>query len=99
MTSPFVPADAQQVLDHHESAGHQGQRQQQLVEQSNAEAKRRFDVEAEIGAGGMGRVFRAVDRETGERVALKVVRRDALGDARAHGRFLRGHAGFCAGSG
>ena len=33
----------------------------------------RFDVEEEIGAGGMGQIFRARDRETGETVALKVV--------------------------
>src|SRR5262245_20553669 len=34
----------------------------------------RFEIEAEAGVGGMGTVYRALDRETGERVALKVLR-------------------------
>ena len=33
----------------------------------------RFEIEAEAGAGGMGVVYRARDRETGERVALKIM--------------------------
>lgn len=36
----------------------------------------RFDVEALVGAGGMGRVHRARDRHTGDPVALKVLLRD-----------------------
>jgi serine/threonine protein kinase len=32
----------------------------------------RFTIEAEAGAGGMGRVYRALDRVGGEVVALKV---------------------------
>ena len=31
----------------------------------------RFELGAVVGAGAFGRVFRAVDRETGEQVALK----------------------------
>lgn len=46
----------------------------------------RFDVEAFAGAGGMGDVFRARDRLTGARVALKVPR---SGGARERERFLR----------
>jgi tetratricopeptide (TPR) repeat protein len=43
----------------------------------------RFALEREIGAGGMGRVFRAQDRERAEPVALKVMlERDAEGVAR-----------------
>ncbi len=34
----------------------------------------RFQIEREAGAGGMGTIFRAVDRETGRPVALKRVR-------------------------
>ena len=34
----------------------------------------RFEIEAEAGTGGMGTVYRARDRATGGRVALKVVR-------------------------
>ena len=33
----------------------------------------RFEIEREIGAGGMGRVFRARDRVSGEAVAIKVL--------------------------
>ncbi|MCC7537077.1 MAG: protein kinase [Deltaproteobacteria bacterium] len=46
----------------------------------------RFDVEHEAGAGGMGIVYRARDRETNERVALKVLRVDSVDGA---ARFLR----------
>jgi tetratricopeptide (TPR) repeat protein len=35
---------------------------------------RRFVVEREAGVGGMGRVFRAVDQDSGRTVALKVLR-------------------------
>lgn len=41
----------------------------------------RFDVEHEIGHGGMGTVFRARDREDGRVVALKVLRRGTSGDS------------------
>jgi serine/threonine protein kinase len=34
----------------------------------------RYEVLREIGSGGMGRVFQARDRETGEVLALKVLR-------------------------
>jgi serine/threonine protein kinase len=35
----------------------------------------RFEVEREVGTGGMGTVFRAIDRETGAAVALKVLQK------------------------
>jgi serine/threonine protein kinase len=35
----------------------------------------RFEVEREVGTGGMGTVFRAIDRETGAPVALKVLQK------------------------
>ncbi|HVY49794.1 MAG TPA: serine/threonine-protein kinase, partial [Minicystis sp.] len=44
----------------------------------------RFEIEAEAGAGGVGIVYRALDRATGERVALKLL----LGGDRS-GRFSR----------
>ncbi|MFW5748851.1 MAG: serine/threonine-protein kinase PknK [Chloroflexota bacterium] len=40
---------------------------------------RRYALEAVIGQGGMGSVYRALDRLTGNRVALKRVQRDAAG--------------------
>ena len=46
----------------------------------------RFEIEQRIGAGGMGQIFRARDRETGEPVAVKII-----SDVRAHraARFAR----------
>jgi hypothetical protein len=41
----------------------------------------RFRIEAEAGAGGMGVVYRARDRESGELVALKVLAQEAVVDA------------------
>lgn len=38
----------------------------------NAVIDDRFELEAEVGSGGMGTVYRARDRATGERVALKL---------------------------
>jgi eukaryotic-like serine/threonine-protein kinase len=40
----------------------------------------RYGLEASIGRGGMGEVFSASNLETGDRVAIKVVTRSALGD-------------------
>jgi serine/threonine protein kinase len=43
----------------------------------------RFELEERVGAGGMGEVYRALDRSSGERVAVKVLLdRNALGDRR-----------------
>ena len=36
----------------------------------------RFEIERELGRGGMGRVLRVFDRELGRRVAMKQLRRD-----------------------
>ncbi|HSK03420.1 MAG TPA: protein kinase [Kofleriaceae bacterium] len=46
----------------------------------------RFEIEHQIGAGGMGKVFRARDRQTGEPVAVKII-----SDRREHraARFAR----------
>ena len=47
----------------------------------------RFDLLAEIGRGGMGIVYRARDRETGEIVAVKILRPEIAGDVAALERF------------
>jgi len=46
----------------------------------------RFEIEQRVGAGGMGQIFRARDRETGEPVAVKII-----SDMREHraARFAR----------
>ncbi|WP_437964194.1 protein kinase [Sorangium sp. So ce260] len=46
----------------------------------------RFELAEVAGSGGMGTVYRAVDRASGEIVAVKLLRRV---DARAEARFLR----------
>lgn len=50
---------------------------------------RRFDVEEKIGSGGMSTVFRARDRETRRKVALKVLRRGGMSDAERFDREAR----------
>ena len=40
-----------------------------------------YDVLEEIGRGGMGIVYRARHRESGQQVALKVIRKEKLGSA------------------
>jgi serine/threonine protein kinase/tetratricopeptide (TPR) repeat protein len=49
----------------------------------------RFVVEEQIGAGGMGEVFRAHDRELGVKIAIKTVRPERLGDSAAQERLRR----------
>jgi WD40 repeat protein/serine/threonine protein kinase len=47
-----------------------------------------YTVIRQVGRGGMGEVYLARDTELGRKVALKVLRRDALGDPGAVDRFL-----------
>ncbi|HMB54270.1 MAG TPA: serine/threonine-protein kinase, partial [Thermoanaerobaculia bacterium] len=48
----------------------------------------RFEIVGFLGAGAVGEVYAAEDRELGERVAVKVLRREVTDDA-AHERFRR----------
>lgn len=48
----------------------------------------RYEVQEQIGAGGMGAVYRALDRNTGEPVALKVLLPSLTKNERARERFL-----------
>jgi eukaryotic-like serine/threonine-protein kinase len=47
----------------------------------------RFVIEARVGSGGMGDIFRALDRETGQPVAVKLLRATAAATERT--RFAR----------
>src|SRR5579875_2326120 len=47
----------------------------------------RYHIEALLGEGGMGRVYRAYDRELNRTIALKVVREGRVADLNALNRF------------
>ncbi len=47
----------------------------------------RFELIEELGAGGMGAVYRAYDKEVGEEIALKVLHPDIALDERTVDRF------------
>jgi CheY-like chemotaxis protein len=47
----------------------------------------RFEVQEEIGSGGMGMVYRALDRELGDQVAIKTLRPELLQDLSLVERF------------
>jgi eukaryotic-like serine/threonine-protein kinase len=47
----------------------------------------RYHIEALLGQGGMGRVYKALDKELNRTIAIKVVRPGAMGEADALGRF------------
>ena len=48
-----------------------------------------YRIEAVIGSGGMGRVYRAYDQRLGRRVAIKQIRPDHAGDDHARRRLRR----------
>jgi hypothetical protein len=49
----------------------------------------RYQIESLIGAGGMGRVYRALHLKLGEKVAIKLLNGDLAADGRTSQRFAR----------
>jgi Tfp pilus assembly protein PilF/TolB-like protein/predicted Ser/Thr protein kinase len=47
----------------------------------------RYQVVEELGAGGMGRVYRALDKKLGEEIALKLIRPEIASDRKTLERF------------
>ncbi len=47
----------------------------------------RYEVQEELGKGGMGRVYKVLDREIGETVALKILNPDIAADQKTIERF------------
>jgi serine/threonine protein kinase len=60
---------------------------QRLSSQAMAVLSRRYDVLAEAGHGSMGSVYKARDRETGEIVALKLLKPEIASDQAMMDRF------------
>src|SRR5687767_14394003 len=48
-----------------------------------------YEVEAPLGAGGMGEVYRARDPRLGRTVAIKILNAEVAGEADARARFER----------
>ena len=48
-----------------------------------------YEIHEEVGAGGMGAVYRATDRRIGRTVAVKMIRQDRLPSRTVRERFVR----------
>lgn len=62
---------------------------EQEVLQPGAMVAHRYEIQSLLGAGGMGAVYRAIDRELEEPVALKALRKSISNESNAIERFRR----------